>query len=413
MIILKKEDTPTSFNMNTLQPNDDSSSSVAVKNVAMSSINIHLESIPSSFTEEEEEENIFNETTSKNDDIPRFTSLSELYVVESANRTKIINFVKNNPTLDFYYTFNVPEKQNYTFSTAMNIFSELRSPDNICIAGSSALARLFMILNGSDPQWNPKDVDIFILNSKANSRFNRHNYHVDLIHSTCETAVELISSFDLPCCRVAYDFNFTFTVSIQALAAIFSRKMYIPKYMNNIGDFKHILDMNSTIKPEFASRSYISTWYDMMFNRLKERIVKYRSRGFAPQFYDTDYVLPWIKERFFYSEFEIQQSPSIVSIQENNESIISTSLQKYDDNLMKRLRALTGRSEKDTTDVLQHLYKLWDIKTYMDLVSLSNDNKKRVIDSVTSLPFKNALEKMWERDHDKVEEQQKICLNII
>lgn len=41
---------------------------------------------------------------------------------------------------------------------------------------------------------------------------------------------------------------------------------------------------------------------------MQERIIKYQSRGFSIQWYETDYVLPWIKQRFAYVNFDMVKS---------------------------------------------------------------------------------------------------------
>ena len=42
-----------------------------------------------------------------------------------------------------------------------------------------------------------------------------------------------------------------------------------------------------------------------LFNRMQERIHKYKKRGFTPTWVSTDTVLPWIQNRFHYGEWKV------------------------------------------------------------------------------------------------------------
>lgn len=326
--------------------------------------------------------------------IPSFDKLEQLYSDKTENRHKIVEFVKQNPNTEHYYTFKVPD--NYGPSTkqveqSMAMFAENSRDNKICIAGSSALWRLYRIL-AKRPNWKPTDTDIFLLDSSKNSRFNVFGYSIDIVHTTDKDPIELISNFDLPCCRVAYDFNYTYYVSIQALAAIFSRKMYLPKYFETKYMFETILDKSSTVKKDYVDNQWIKSWYNRLYNRLSDRIKKYQSRGFAPKYYNTTYILPWITQRFAYSDFDSQNQPAI----KNTNDIL------FENDLRSNLKHLTNRTDKDVENICNTLKNEWDIITKEDLFLLGEPDIRDLLDSLKSIPMKRALTIIWKNGHDQL-----------
>jgi hypothetical protein len=294
-------------------------------------------------------------------------------------------------------------KINSKKNLPMNEFAKKERRSDICIAGSSALWRLHGILNGKSPNWKPKDTDIFLLGSSSDNRFYKTDYNLDIVHSTSKTCQDLILAFDLPCCRVAYDFNFTFYVSIQTLAAIFSGKMYLPKYFETELQFKQILDKHSTIKKDWEKNTFIPNfYYNKLAKRLQERIKKYRSRGYAPKYYDTEYILPWIKERFKYSEkkFETQKQQKI-NIKQSPPR--KRKKKKFSDEYLDELKIntltleiakMTGRKVKFVVNRVAKLFKEWDITTIEDWVLLDESQVMDALNLVKSVPIQNALVKI-------------------
>lgn len=323
-------------------------------------------------------------------------SLSDIYPNQSENRANITRFARLNPNIDYIYTFKLNEEWigNNFKGSSLGMFAQNRYDSNICIAGSSALWRLCSIINQKNPNWKSQDTDIFLLNSPSNIRFYRAGYNVDLVHSTSKTCQELISKFDLPCCRVAYDFNYTFYVSLQALASIFSGKMYLPEYFENKDAFTNILEQHSTIKDEWkhAGKTWLKHWYQTMSVRLQERIVKYRSRGFAPKYYETDYVLPWIKERFRYSEFETQPDPEVHTNSPPVSKPMSQNQTTYETTqLAKNVAEILSRRAEDVSKHIQMLHIEWDVKTKEDWLLLDEEQALTALSKISSIPIRNAL----------------------
>ena len=379
---------------------------------------------------------VASQSSFQNNTLPLIPLISHLTELTGENnhklRQQIIDFVTLFPDDDYIYTFKI-EKTLHNKSVAIQSFVDRNLDSNVCIAGSSALLRLSNMLKQYDATlknegtWNANDVDIFILKSTSNERFFTTGCNVDLIHSTDSTPQELISKFDLPCCRVAYDFNFTFYVSIQALAAIFSKKMYLPSYMKTSKSFIQMIKNNSSTKPEHSSKSYLESWYNLMGTRLEERIRKYCSRGFAPKYYDTNYILPWMTTRFAYAEFKfsstvpsIRSAPSLkngtsslsnvkpdVDVQETQNQGILSPINIDTTSLEDEIMKITGRKREDNSmltlsSVMEYFRDTYDITTVHDLCLLPQEWVVECLKTVKSLPIKSAILQLYKKNHTKV-----------
>ncbi len=172
---------------------------------------------------------------------------------------------------------------------------------NCVVAGSYSLWTLEKMFRGN-PNWKPNDIDMFIMNRAKNARHSPSDGLLDIVHTKDKTPEEVISNFDLPCCRVAFDMNYTFYVSIHAIYSLISKKIKLPRYLKEKKTFKEVLKKYD-LDNEIRSKSMIETYHNMLVTRMIERIKKYQSRGFSFQWYDTDYILPWIKQRFSYVDF--------------------------------------------------------------------------------------------------------------
>lgn len=222
-------------------------------------------------------------------------------------RVKLIEFVRKNSHIDFVYKFTLPPQQDYTktsgeyrWCSGQGLWCLDHLPTDtgkgIYVAGSAALSQLLSYVKSyRGSNWKANDCDIFYVGCPVASRMPLGN--VDMVFCKEKTIEEVLINFDLPCCRVAYDFKYNFYVSAQALACAFNGKMYLPKYLEMPVSFKRMLD----------SYSYNNTWgsyKSFLVNRFYERVQKYQSRGISTHYVQSDYILPWIINRFSYIEFD-------------------------------------------------------------------------------------------------------------
>lgn len=145
------------------------------------------------------------------------------------------------------------------------------------------------------PIWKPTDTDIFFLNAKKAHRSCIGS--ADFVYAPEKTVEELLLNFDLPCCRVAINPARDIWVSGQCLAAIFSKKYYLPAYVQKRDTFFKALNGARLPTPvcEYAEFS--------QHDRIVHRVEKYTLRGLAPVWVETAEILPWIKYRFHYAEW--------------------------------------------------------------------------------------------------------------
>ena len=183
------------------------------------------------------------------------------------------------------------------------------------IAGSYAL----WTLTTGTKSWKANDIDLFLLNRAQHARHNPRSGLLDIVHTTDKTPEEVITNFDLPCCRVAFDMNYTYYISIHALTALYTGKIYLPKYLKTYESFRQILKEYELEFPSKLNQSSVEFYHDFLIRRMSERIAKYQSRGFSFQWYETDHILPWIKQRFAYVNFDMMRPyPKLINMAEED-----------------------------------------------------------------------------------------------
>jgi hypothetical protein len=78
-----------------------------------------------------------------------------------------------------------------------------------------------------DFKWKSNNIDLFILNGKCEST-NSIGDKLNIVSSTETSIDKLLTKFDLPVSRVAFDLQGNLHISIQAIFSIVKRKMNIP-----------------------------------------------------------------------------------------------------------------------------------------------------------------------------------------
>ena len=245
-------------------------------------------------------------------EISDLTEITQNWKPDEGLVSLIIDYSRRYPEKEHIYVFKLNKGADHldindTSSTGSWLKNCLRNvkkgnDNKFVVAGSHALWVLARNLHSSfDSKWKPGDIDLFLLDQEQHSRCNLGG--MDLIQTKDKTPQEVLENFDLPCCRVGFDSNYTFYASIHALAAIFSKKVYLPLYLKQRLSFVNKLkEFEENVPPEYE-RCHINSYYQRLVDRFVERIRKYQSRGFSFQWYETDYVLPWIKTRFHYIDF--------------------------------------------------------------------------------------------------------------
>lgn len=222
--------------------------------------------------------------------------------------TNIIYYFNKNNTKYIYNIIELVEK--YPFKDAVIKLSNSFDKDTyrkgdestIFIAGGSALNRFCRTLKIKD-NWKSNDNDIFILNIKKMYR-NKFNETVDIVHQKEKTIDELLLNFDIPVCRIAYDFHDNIYISIQALYGIITGKYNYPMYMKEDNKLKQLFTeyyQKNVKKDKYKKASDEKIQY--YIDRTKKRVQKYTSRGFSPKYIYVEEVIPWIKNRFLYAYF--------------------------------------------------------------------------------------------------------------
>lgn len=206
---------------------------------------------------------------------------------------------------DHIYFFPRPQ-ESYKFVAGANLGGAV-------FAGSSALAHLIDVWPKDvpckvSPSFTPNDTDLFLLNRPEGGRHKNFLAHIDIVHMTEKSVEELLMNFDLPICRVAMDAEYNIWVSAQALNAIMTGEYYLPTYFDNIDMFNDLLRKyqwsQTTLKtPGFPTKMILPA-EKMLFERLQGRIKKYADRGFSACYINTERVMPWIKQRFCYVDWD-------------------------------------------------------------------------------------------------------------
>lgn len=231
--------------------------------------------------------------------LPQLDSFSEI-----ADRSQeILAYVKEFPLKDHVYYFpnNLPDRRQMASEGEVidgTGILKYGNVQNAVFAGSSALyyiqCRIDRNYTASSRRWEAHDADLFILNQPVENRLCTGI--VDLVQTRDKTVEELLLNFDLGCCRAAFDPQMNLWISIQCMAAVFGHHYPLPNYMKNKKSFGYIL-MKHRHGEDYHNAEHF------MFDRLQERIRKYSDRGFGVTWIETDEVIPWIKNRFHYSEW--------------------------------------------------------------------------------------------------------------
>jgi hypothetical protein len=231
------------------------------------------------------------------------TKLSDIMDKEFQNH--LTEFIKKNPEVDFVYRFDLPECKDEPYlmqgHKALSALP-LDTGKGIFVGGSAALHYVVSFVKGlSTLNWKATDSDIFFLNCTENTRMTGTPGTLDFIFCKDKTIEDVLLNFDLPCCRVGFDFKYNYYVSAQALVAIFTGKMYMPDYFCNENEFMNKLNQyrmsNAPAHADSINRTIVKRFY--------ERVKKYQSRGFKTVYTHLDYLLPWLENRFTYIDFSV------------------------------------------------------------------------------------------------------------
>ncbi len=248
-------------------------------------------------------------------EVPEIKSFSDV----KDHVEKINSFVKLHPTTDHVYYFPnpFPATRLVGENEILNLgtFSQIPNTKDTYIAGSAAVH--YVQKHVSElirMHWQPNDADMFTLGCAVNNRYSLGI--IDMVQAKEETIEELLLNFDLGCCRAAFDRHLNVWVSIQCLSAIFNHKYPMPKYMKDRDSFVSYLHNN---RVDILNRAHGGE--DMMYRRFMERIKKYSDRGFGVTWVNTNKALPWIKNRFHYAEWKIDngEEKEVEEDQENGE----------------------------------------------------------------------------------------------
>lgn len=221
---------------------------------------------------------------------PILKSFSEI----TPNLSKILDWTVDR-TDDYIYHFPCPE-----VGYDMKKLATLEFP-NTCIAGSAALSKIYdLLFPTSKKKWTASDVDIFLLGQDENARVPIGM--TDIVKCKEGSVVTLLINFDMPICRVAYNFNYEIWISAQCIAALFTRRQNMPAYLKNTSTFFQVLEKNQPAGSEQPDANNRNTF---LYKRLAERVKKYQGRGFGVNWIKTDTILPWIKNRFYYAEWNL------------------------------------------------------------------------------------------------------------
>ena len=168
----------------------------------------------------------------------------------------------------------------------------------IFVGGSFPLYYIMSYFN-VNINWKSNDTDIFFLDCGHNSRMELPGGNLDFVFCKEKSVSEVLLNFDLPCCRIGFDFKYNFYVSAQALSSIFTKKMYMPSYFQDKNNFMKKLGEFENHDAGWDCQSVTR----MIINRFYERVLKYQSRGIKTVYIKNEHVLPWMANRFTYKDF--------------------------------------------------------------------------------------------------------------
>lgn len=177
------------------------------------------------------------------------------------------------------------------------------------VAGSNALHRYLTHMNETGQlKWKASDADIFFLNQVVNNRLPVDS--IDIVQCKEKTVEELLINFDLPICRVAYNFAYDFWISAQCVAAIHTRKQNCPSYLRDKITFTRLLQLAKSsdgVKRDDVATN--ATKNGMLYSRFVDRVTKYQNRGYGINWIDTNKIIPWVINRFHYAEWLMTELP--------------------------------------------------------------------------------------------------------
>ena len=78
--------------------------------------------------------------------------------------------------------------------------------------------------------------------------------------------------------------------------------IFLPSYLKSPEEFLNIFSGSANLLLKENKKLTEASLVDNLFKRLTFRLAKYENRGYNCVYYDTDKVLRWIKNRFFYGE---------------------------------------------------------------------------------------------------------------
>ena len=183
--------------------------------------------------------------------------------------------------------------------------------NNVAVAGSKAVecARRMVLGQSVKDPFKAGDTDIFFLRQKVN--FRRNLGDTDLVYVQHSTVEELLLDFDLPCCRAATNIRFDYWVSAHCLASMFTNTYILPHYLQTLNGFITKLALNRDRVGIAGSGPVLHDAEKFLFQRLHERIEKYKGRGLVTVWNtagDDEPVPSWIKNRFHYATWN--EAPS-------------------------------------------------------------------------------------------------------
>ena len=177
------------------------------------------------------------------------------------------------------------------------------------IAGSAAVSQVLEKL-GIPMDWKANDTDLFLLNSGKHARGLKAG--VDLVETPVATVGELLLKFDLPCCRAAIDaVSGEMWISAQCIIAIHTGRYNLPSYVRDLREFSNVVHHSIMLErarmlggtsinldQAFIDGKHV---HKFLWTRTQERIVKYASRGFEPNFIETSQLVVGLVHRFHYA----------------------------------------------------------------------------------------------------------------
>ena len=213
----------------------------------------------------------------------------------SSKTTEVLDWTEGNVD-DYVYHFK------FTTETMTNL-----KDINACVAGSAALSKIYDLLFSTNiKKWKPTDVDIFFLGRNEYSRMSIGM--TDIVQCKEKTVEELLLNFDMPICRVAYNFNYDIWISAQCIRALYTKRQNIPKYLKQKFAFFEILSKHQKqIDNQTHDQKYIDEYYLHLYKRFAERVKKYQDRGYGVNWLNLKEIIPWITHRFHYGEWSQEQ----------------------------------------------------------------------------------------------------------